>query len=123
MNFFVAKPSKILSWLNRKGYGGTLSDAFSSYLASGSILSRGTVYDNLSFRLQESGYSGNLDEKLNAMFAEKTGVPFRPDAERAFFDDDTLDMFTTIPSSGFTVVDDDSNTVIDDNSNIVKDDQ
>lgn len=121
MNFFVAPPSQVLSWLNRKGYYGTVYDAFLDYLTSGTTLDYGTVYDYLNDRLQSSGYSGDLDDMLNTMFMEKTGEIYRYDAERKFFDDDTLDMFTS-STGGFTVIDDDGNTVLDDDGNIVRDD-
>lgn len=124
MNFFIAPPSKVLSWLNRKGYYGTVYDAFSEYVQEGSLLEYGTIYDHLVDRLTQSGYnvSGyeDLDDMLVTMFMEKTGEVFRFDAERKFFEDDSLDMFTT--ESGFIVRDDDLNTVRDDDTNIVKDD-
>lgn len=94
MNFFVAPPSQVLSWLNRKGYYGTVYDAFIDYVSDGSSLSYGTIYDHLNNRLQSSGYSGDLDDMLNTMFMQKTGEFYRYDAERKFFDDSSLDMFS-----------------------------
>lgn len=124
MNFFVAPPSQVLSWLNRKGYYGTVYDAFSQYVQDGSELTDGTMYDHFVNRMNQSGYNvssyEDLDDMLVTMFMEKTGEVFRYDAERKFFDDDSLDMFTT--ASGFVVRDDDGNIVLDDDGNTVRDD-
>lgn len=124
MNFFVAPPSMVLSWLNRKGYYGSLYDAFHDYVLDGAGSDYGTIYDNFLERMKQSGYDvtgySDLDDMLTTMFMEKTGEIYRYDAERRFFMDDTLDMFST--TGGFFIRDDDGNLVKDDDGNIVRDD-
>lgn len=94
MTFFIEKPSKILQWLNAKGYSGTVEDAFITYVQSGSPLTSGTMEDHLRARLNASGYSGTMDDMLTTMFQAATGVQNRHDAERQFFQDATKDMFS-----------------------------
>lgn len=94
MTFLIEKPSKILEWLNAKGYSGTVEDAFITYVQNGSPLTSGTMEDHLRERLNAAGYSGTMDDMLTTMFQSKTGVSNRHDAERQFFQDSSLDMFS-----------------------------
>ena len=94
MTFFIEKPSKILEWLNAKGYSGTVEDAFITYVQNGSPLTSGTMEDHLRERLNAAGYSGTMDDMLRTMFQAKTGVSSRCDAERQFFENSSLDMFS-----------------------------
>lgn len=98
MTFFIEKPSKILQWLNAKGYSGTVEDAFITYVQSGSPLTSGTMEDHLRARLNVAGYSGTMDDMLTTMFQSKTGISNRHDAERNFFSNNTLNIFSSPPS-------------------------
>lgn len=120
MTFLIEKPSKILQWLNAKGYSGTNEDAFITYVQNGSPLTSGTMEDHLRARLNASGYSGTLDDMLTTMFQSKTGVSNRKDAERAFFGDSSLDFFSSV--SGNVVTDDADFTITDDDGNVIRDD-
>lgn len=104
MTFFIEKPSKILQWLNAKGYSGTVEDAFITYVQSGSSLTSGTMEDHLRARLNASGYSGTIDDMLTTMFQAKTGVSNRHDAERQFFQNANLTMFGIGGIDSFTVL-------------------
>jgi len=93
---FRAKPSLILSWLQAKGYTGTLSDALCRYVQSGSSLSKGSITDHLVDRLSSIGYVGKgVNGILDNMFMIKTGISNRGDAERVFFGNSSYDMFST----------------------------
>lgn len=119
MTYFHAKQSLILSWLNAKGYSGTIGDAFRTYVQSGSSFNPGTVYDHLVDRLYSAGYSGGLQDMLTTMFQSKTSISNRKDAERAFFSDSSLDFFS---SGGENLITDtDGNQITDTNNNNITD--
>jgi hypothetical protein len=88
---FFAKPSDIRRWLNAKGFPGSLSNAMLNYFKSKSNLSNGMQYDHIRKTLSSMGFTGTLDDQLTAFFMNKTGINRRPDAERAFWKNDTLD--------------------------------
>jgi hypothetical protein len=89
---FFAKPSDIRRWLNAKGFPGSLSNAMLNYFKSKSSLSSGLQYDHIRKTLSSMGFTGTLDDQLTAFFMSKTGINRRPDAERAFWKNDTLDF-------------------------------
>lgn len=119
MFIFFENASKINNWFERKGYSdGTLYQKMYQYFQDNSSLQYGSLFDHLNDALTQSGYGEVLvQDKLTTMFIEKTGITYRKDAERKFFQDETLDMFATGALS--TLTDDDGNTVRDDDGNIV----
>lgn len=122
MSLFHEKPSKILAWLNAKGYSGTFEDALRGYIQPGSSLNPGTIPDHLIDRLQSSGYGGDLQDMLTTMFISSTTKNNRKDAEREFFQDSSKDIFTG-GSSGNAIQDTDVNTITDTDGNVIRDTQ
>lgn len=101
MTPFHEKQDKILQWLRAKGYTGTPQDAMYKYVKDNSSIAQGTFYDHLNSALWAAGYTGAiLDDRLTSMFISKTGVTNRKDAERKFFADSSLNMFSSfVPGS------------------------
>lgn len=94
MKYLFSKPGLVWKWLEGKGYTGTAEDAWTRYVTQGSPLTSGTIHDHLVARLTLAGYGGGtLQDMLNRMFTAKTGIGHRADAERAFFQDSSLEMF------------------------------
>lgn len=91
-DMFRGKPSDIKRWLNAKGCGGSYSDALRCYFEGLSNLSSGTLYDHINDVMNQHGYTGTLGDKLGAFFTAKTGVSDRRDAERSFWDNDSLNF-------------------------------
>lgn len=95
-SYFYEKPDKILQWLRAKGYTGTFSDAMLKYAKDNSSIAQGSMFDHLNASLTRAGYSeADLNDKLTTMFQAKTGVSNRKDAERKFFQDNNLQMFSS----------------------------
>ena len=112
LNIFFGKPHAIQKWANAKGYSGTPYDAIFAYFRSNSSLTDGTLYDYIINAVQSSGF-----DSLEGFFETKTGIQGRVDAEKAFWNDSTLDFFTGITHG---VLDDSGNLVLDDSGNVVK---
>lgn len=124
MTPFNAKTSLIRTWINGKGYTGTVENALYTYFQANSSLSQGTLFDHLNNGLGAAGYSGTLTDRLTEMFQSTTGVSNRKDAERKFFADTSLDFFggggggtanNITDTDGNIITDTDGNTITDTN--------
>ena len=123
MTPFFAKTSLIRTWINGKGYGGSVENALYTYCQANSSLSQGTLFDHLNNGLGVAGYSGTLADRLTTMFQSKTGVSNRKDAEIRFFADTSLDFFGSGGGTGNSVTDTDGTIITDTDGNIIKDTQ
>lgn len=123
MTPFNAKTSLIRTWINGKGYSGSVENALFTYFQANSSLSQGTIFDHLNNGLGIAGYSGTLADRLTTMFQAKTGISNRKDAERAFFGNTSLDFFSGGGGTGNQVTDTDGNVITDTNGNSIFDTQ
>lgn len=90
--FFCGKPEKINRWMSAKGFTGTLSNSVINYFKSKSGIQSNNLYDHLRKTLLDLGYIGTIPDQLNSFFENKTGILNRDDAERYFWDNDSLDF-------------------------------
>lgn len=91
---WFARPNKVKEWFNAKGFPGTLANAEKNYFKSKSSLTTGTTYDhmrNALFGLQ-GGFVGTIQDQLTAFFQSKMNMNNRKQAEKAFFNDTSLDF-------------------------------
>lgn len=93
---FIVKPQLILSWLNAKGYGGTVYDALMRYFQSKSNNKNGSLEDMVSDTLGFCSPNTTLQDKLTEFFTSITGVSGRYDAEKSFFSNTSLDFYGNI---------------------------
>ena len=115
---FFAHPKKIQSWAEAKGYSGSPYDCIYSYFETNTSLgARGTIYDYIVDCLYKNGFTGTVGDGLKAFFEAQTGVTGRIDAEKAFWENSSLDFFT---GAVHGVIDDSGNAVYDDSGNLVK---
>lgn len=96
MIFQFARPDKIMNWLRAKGYGtGTLEDRMNGYFKATSGLNVGTIEDHYVKALSIAGFNtGTIKDRTRKMLVTRTGISDFKDAERAFFLNTSLDMFS-----------------------------
>ena len=92
-SLFTVPQSRVLGWLNAKGFNGEFTDALRTYFQTKSGLATGNeVGDHISKTLSSLGYTGTLDDKLRAFYVAKTGIAYCRDAEAAFYNNSSLDF-------------------------------
>ena len=89
---FNEKDSKIGAWARAKGFSGLPYDAIYGYFQSLSGISRGTLYDHINVVATANQATGTLKDKLNYIFQNRTGISNPKDAERAFWNNTSLEF-------------------------------
>lgn len=99
MNFpFNARKSLISSWFEAKGYSGSLTDMMTKYFQSVSGITSGTLFDHINATLTPTVPNGTLQDRLNYLFSQRTGISNRIDAEIAFWSNSLNSFQAFIPS-------------------------
>lgn len=111
----------VLDWLGNKGYGGTLSDALTSYFKTTSGLTNGTLEDHMRATMNQLGFTGTLSDQLNAYYVDQTGIAYVPDAARAFWNSFGLTFTPGGGGTGNIVTDTSGNTITDADGNTITD--
>lgn len=89
---FSAKPSLILSWLNSKGFGGSVYDALVRQFTTLAGSSKGTLDDLVNRHFGNLGYTGTMQDKINSFFIASTGLTHPQDAQTAFFSNTAMSL-------------------------------